>query len=256
MELTSGSARAELRPDRGALVTDWRVGGERVLFLDEATLIDVTKNVRGGIPLLFPFAGKPPPGSPLPQHGFARKRAWEVGATTSDSVDCVLRSDAETLAAWPYEFELRYRVQLTANQLLLEWRVHNRGAAPLPLHFGIHPYFQVGTKAGVQVEGAQGRAFDNTTGLERDVAQVDFAGGEVDLHFAAPASGHTVLERGDGRSVRLQWTPQFTRMVLWTLPGQPFVCVEPWTAPGAAPALHHVAAGQTERLAIELTFES
>jgi len=47
--------------------------------------------------------------------------------------------------------------------------------------------------------------------------------------------------------------PQFTTLVVWTLPGRDFVCVEPWTAPGGALATGlalPLAPGAVERLAV------
>lgn len=254
--LRVGASEAELAPSRGALVTRFAVDGEELLFLDAATLLDPSKNVRGGIPLLFPFAGKPPPGTSLPQHGFARRRPWEVLTATSDGtsawVECVLRDDAESRAAWPWAFELRYAVTLSEGGLSLEWTLFNRDPKPLPLHFGIHPYFLVGEKALVRVEGASGLAFDNRAQADRHVDTVDFSEGEVDLHFAAPASRRTRLERGLPPAVALEWSPQFDTLVLWTLPGQPFVCVEPWSGRGGVPATRFVDPGQGEHLSVVL----
>lgn len=254
--LRVGDSCAELAPTRGALVTAFSVGGDELLFLDEATLLDPSKNVRGGVPLLFPFAGKAPPGSPLPQHGFARRRPWEVLTATSNGerawVECVLRDDAESRAAWRWAFELRYAVTLSEGALTLEWALTNRDERPLPLHFGIHPYFRVGDKAAVRVAGASGLAFDNRAGEEREVDAVDFTAGEVDLHFEASPARHTVLERGVGRAVELEWSSQFDTLVLWTLPGQPFVCVEPWSGRGGQPATRVVAPGATEHLHVTL----
>ena len=55
--LTDEGSRAEIVPERGALVSRFIVEGEPILFLDESTLADPTKNVRGGIPVLFPAPG-------------------------------------------------------------------------------------------------------------------------------------------------------------------------------------------------------
>ena len=82
-------------------------------------------------------------------------------------------------------------------------------------------------------------------GVTRVVDAVDFSQGEVDLHFAARGGG-TVLERGDGSRVSLEWSEAFDTLVVWTLPGADFVCVEPWTARGAKPATRFVAAGKTD----------
>lgn len=258
--LTDGATSVEVAPSRGGLVTSLVVDGVPVLFLDEATLLDPSKNVRGGVPLLFPFAGKPPAGSALGQHGFARKLPWEVTSALSDEdtarLECRLTSTPQTRADWPFDFEVRLAVSLSASRLMLEWAFENKGSAPMPLHFGIHPYFQVVAKDRVRVPGASGRAFDNTLGVEREVSAVDFAAGEVDLHFTPWNAGGATLERGDGRRVRLSWTEQFGTLVLWTLPGQPFVCVEPWTSPGQAPARHSVGPGRTERLAVAVSLET
>ena len=258
--LTDGESLVEVAPSRGGLVTRFEVAGVPVLFMDEATLLDSAKNVRGGVPLLFPFAGKPPSGSTLGQHGFARKRSWDVTSAIADDatarLELRLASTPDTLADWPFPFEVRLAVSLFDARLMLEWAFHNPGPTPMPLHFGIHPYFCVAAKAAVRVTGATGRAFDNTLGAAREVSAVDFAAGEVDLHFTPFEAGGTTLHRGDGRKVKLAWTEQFGTLVLWTLPGQPFVCVEPWTAAGQAPARQHVAPGATERLAVAMSLDT
>lgn len=253
--LVNGSTSVEVVPARGGLVTSFVVDGQPVLFLDEATLVDPSKNVRGGVPLLFPFAGKAPVGSSLPQHGFARKLPWSVLSSDASQLTCQLVSTAETLAQWPFAFDLRFTVSLFERRLRLEWAFHNTGNAPMPLHFGIHPYFIVGSKAAVRVEGTTGVAFDNRLGAEREVSEVDFSGDEVDLHFNSFGASGTTLHRGDGRRVRLTWSPQFKTLVVWTLPGQPFVCVEPWTSPARAPARQTVESGATERLMVEMSVE-
>lgn len=257
--LIDGDAVAEVAPGRGGLVTRFAVGGDEVLFLDEGTFADPAKNVRGGVPVLFPFAGKPPTGSALPQHGFARRLAWTQTNATADAagarVECVLRDGDETRAAWPHPFTLTEVVRLADQRLTMEWHVHNRGDAPMPLHFGLHPYFRVGDKAAVRVDGASGPAFDNVAGKDTAIDRIDFSRGEVDLHFSPFRAGGTTLHRGDGSRLRLTWSEAFDTLVLWTLPGQPFVCVEPWTARGQRPAARSVAPGTTERLVVELTLE-
>jgi hypothetical protein len=66
----------------------------RVLFMDDETLRDPTKNVRGGVPVLFPTPGKlvddkwsyAGHSGSMKQHGFARSLPWELAATSD--VDC------------------------------------------------------------------------------------------------------------------------------------------------------------------------
>jgi galactose mutarotase-like enzyme len=60
LELSDDGARSAVSivPERGAIVTRFRARGRELLYLDDATLRDRTKNVRGGIPILFPSPGK------------------------------------------------------------------------------------------------------------------------------------------------------------------------------------------------------
>ena len=124
--LASGEVTAEVVPARGALVTALRIGGKDVLYLDQATLADPTKNVRGGIPLLFPFAGKLADetfaltGTKMKQHGFGRNRAWSVTERDATSVRMTLAADAETRAQWPYAFTAHHTVMLVPRGLQLE----------------------------------------------------------------------------------------------------------------------------------------
>ena len=59
-ELEDGSAgsKVSLLPARGAIVTSFRLEGRELLYLDETTLRDPKKNVRGGDPPPLPVAGK------------------------------------------------------------------------------------------------------------------------------------------------------------------------------------------------------
>src|SRR5262245_32617185 len=85
--------RATLAPFRGAITTALRLHGYELLYLDEATFLDPGKNVRGGIPVLFPTPGKLEDDrwqrdgrhGVLKQHGFARNCAWSVAASESAS---------------------------------------------------------------------------------------------------------------------------------------------------------------------------
>src|SRR5262245_48306902 len=82
--LTYGSAVAEVVPQRGGLVSRFCVGDEEILYMDPETLADRTKNVRGGIPVLFPVAGRlsgdrytrDGRSFPMRQHGLARLAPW------------------------------------------------------------------------------------------------------------------------------------------------------------------------------------
>ena len=69
--IVSGCTQAKIAPARGGLLTSFSVDNTEIFYLDRETFNDVIKNVRGGIPLLFPNAGPLKVSLyNLPQHGF------------------------------------------------------------------------------------------------------------------------------------------------------------------------------------------
>jgi galactose mutarotase-like enzyme len=228
-------------PSRGALVTHWQVGGRERLYLDESTLADPTKNVRGGIPLLFPSPGKLADGrfaragksGAMKQHGFARDLPWAVTRRSDASVSLALSSNDATRAVFAWDFAVALTLTLTAESIRLAVRVENTGKDPMPFGFGIHPYFPVHDKAHATISTAATRAFDNVTGKTGPFRGFDLAVGETDLHLIDHGSTDSTLA-ADGARVTLRTSPELGRWVVWTQPGKEFVCVEPWTAPGNA----------------------
>lgn len=215
--LQAGDALAEIVPERGAICSRLRLGGDELLYLDKATLDDPSKNVRGGIPVLFPIAGKPDAGSSLKQHGFARNLPWKALALDgSNRLECGLEHDG---------WEVLLAFTLSERALRLDANVHGDG----PFQLGFHPYFAVPDKAAARVETKATQVFDNRTGETRAFSVPDFTRGEQDLHLLDHDEAGTVLHRPPLADIQLSWSPEFRRMVMWTLPDKPFICVEPWT---------------------------
>jgi len=263
-ELRRGTTLAHVAPARGGIVTQFSVAGVEVLFLDQATFDDPAKNVRGGIPVLFPTPGKLAgdrwsygghTGS-LPQHGFARNRAWQV--VSAQPHQLVLRIEDAPEWPWPFVLELTYTVG--ERSLRIDQRVTNTGSEPMPFGLGFHPYFLVpdADKAGARIETAATRGFDNVTKQSVAFTTINLTAKEVDLHLD-PEQHHaatSALSWG-GRQLRLSGSPEFTRWVVWTLAGRDFVCLEPWTSPGDGlnqNDILRVEPGQTRLLFVELTY--
>src|ERR1700722_1244954 len=206
-----------LAPARGGMVTRFVAGAEPVLFLDETTLADPGKSVRGGIPILFPIAGKLPGDRyevggrtfPMKQHGFARDLPWAVlDESTTDGASGTpgLEPPHATRAPYPFEFALRYTYRLRGGVLSIEQRFENRGDTPMPLHPGLHPYFRVpdASKSGVRIDTDATRALDNRTGREVPVTlPIELAGREVDLFLLDHHPRQTTLHRPSLAAVRI-----------------------------------------------------
>lgn len=275
--LKVGHAVAEIAPSRGGLVTRFAVGDDEILYLDPRTLTPQPgqgpPKVRGGIPVLFPIAGRlagdrftvpfvddlgagagrgPAPSFPMRQHGLARLAPWSVSDVAQAHLTMEFRSGPQTRVNFPYDFVLRMTVDLERaghRTLALELEVENLGKQPMPVHLGLHPYFLLPEtdKAQARLEiahesSAESPAVNNVTGETVHYAgSPDFAGPELDLHLTGVATETATLHvpgttpSGAPKSPRvLAWSDLFSTVVLWSVAMSDFVCVEPWSAPGNA----------------------
>ena len=243
IELVNGESRATISSTRGGLTSRFAVGGREVLYLDAATLADPTKNVRGGIPVLFPTPGKLRDDrwryaayeGCLPQHGFARREPWHV--LEQHAHELVLRLDQPATPDWPWPCSLQIRYVLSGATLRLEPSVTNRGSTDMPFGLGFHPYFAVAQadKAKMRIPTQARRAWDNVQQRSIELASpIDLAAKEVDLHLEDHGSSRAQLVWGDRRTVTLSASAELSRWVIWTLADRDFVCLEPWTCPGDA----------------------
>jgi galactose mutarotase-like enzyme len=250
IRVLSDDTIVEVAPDRGGLITRWSVSGREHLYLDEATLLDRTKSVRGGVPVLFPTPGKlvgdawswrGKSGS-LKQHGFARNLAWSVVERGPGAhLRMRIEDDASTIANFPWRFTFELDITIVNTSVRIAGAITNRGDAsegPMPCGYGFHPYFPVSIadKARAKITSDATRAFDNRTGrdVDFDATKLDLGGDEVDLHLLDHHGTKSALIIPGAPSVALEGSAHFRRWVVWTLPQKPFVCLEPWSCPGDA----------------------
>lgn len=256
-----------IAPHRGAIVTSFCVKACELLYLDAATFDDPAKNVRGGIPVLFPSPGKLDGDKfrshgregAMKQHGFARTLPWTLASEPTPSTAILaLESSEATLPQYPWRFRAELEFVLQATRLRITTRVHNTDDAPLPFGLGFHPYFQVIDKTKVQIATNASLAFDNVIKKTQLFGGFDLTQPEVDLHLLDHKGPSTTLHRCDGSTLELRASPEFALWVVWTLAGKDFVCLEPWTS--AANALNNgdrlltLEPGQTRELWMEIEF--
>jgi galactose mutarotase-like enzyme len=241
IELVDGVARAEVVPERGAIVSRFDVADVPILCIDRATLEDPTKNVRGGVPFLFPTAGRLEGdryrGREMKQHGFARNMPFAVTRRETHSVTLSLGANDESRARFPFEFRIELTISVSGSvsgsELCIAQRYQNLGAERMPLHVGFHPYFFIpdAEKRRVTIETHATRAFDNAQKRAVPFAGFDFTRPEVDLHLDDHGGSRASLRRPGVPTVEVEGSPEFGHWVVWALAGKDFICVEPWTAP-------------------------
>lgn len=232
----------EIIPERGGIVTRWRVKGQEIFYLDEARLADPGLTVRGGIPILFPICGNLPDNTytyngqtyTLKQHGFARELPWAVvdQATDRGSITLSLTSTDQTRAVYPFDFQLLFTYTLDGNKLVVHQRYENHSHAAMPFSAGFHPYFQVLDKTQLEVDIPATHLLDQPTKTTRPFNGIfDFEQDEIDVAFTELSSQSAkVTDRAQGLRITLTQNDEFSIMVFWTVKGKPFYCLEPWTA--------------------------
>lgn len=231
-----------IAPHRGAIVTSFRIGERELLYLDESTFDDMSKNVRGGIPVLFPSPGKLGNDSwqrdghagEMKQHGFARTLPWSVAMHSAAAATLALESSSATLAQYPWPFSTEIHFLLRGRCLRITTRVRNTGTSAMPFGLGFHPYFAVTDKSKADVTTNATHAYDSVAKRTIAFTGFDLTVPEVDMRLLDHTRCDSTLDFGDGTRVVVRASPEFTQWVVWTLAGKPFVCLEPWTAPGNA----------------------
>jgi galactose mutarotase-like enzyme len=227
-------------PDRGGLITNWVSDGEEILYFDEKRFIDKTKSIRGGIPILFPICGNLSTSCSLfgkdylqlTQHGFARDLKWQYSFNKNKkSLSLFLNESKKTKKYYPFDFELRIEVTLKINCLEFEITINNKTDIPMPVNFGLHPYFNISDFKNlefidypVNCQNQEKNIISNTSDeLENLNLGVDL------LMYSSGKSTYqdTIFKR----QVTLNHPYPFDLNVIWSDPTRRMICLEPWTSP-------------------------
>lgn len=227
IEIRSGTVSAKIAPARGALVTNLTVNGKDILYLDRATFDDAPKNVRGGIPVLFPYAGKLVDGTfnhantKMNQHGFGRNKAWTVLEQKPDLLRVSLSPDDETLAVYPFKFSAEQRYTILPRGLLVELLITNDHSAPMPVSPGWHPYFNCPAAKKPEVLCDAPGFVPGSTPNDK----------EFDFGVNAPSDGRVTVKGIEFGTLSLSFDPVMRHVQFWSPPGKDFICVEPFNGP-------------------------
>jgi galactose mutarotase-like enzyme len=215
----------------------------------------------GRAPLLFPIVGRVPDDRythdgaayELPRHGFARRRAFEVIRQAPALARLRLLADAETRAVYPFDFVLEAEFEIAGAELRTTISIANRGPTAMPATFGFHPAFRwplpgAGERGDhliifEQDEPAPMRRLDAAGLLEPERLPTPIAGRRLPLSDALFANDALIFDAPRSRSLRyggaagpaltISWTGT-PHLGIWTRPGAPYVCIEPWCAMSAA----------------------
>lgn len=249
LTLSSGALTAQIDP-LGAQLSSVRDPAGRELLWDGDPAF-----WSGRAPLLFPIVGSLAGGVyrvagktyALPRHGFARRRPFEVLSASADTALLRLKADAQTLTVYPFEFALLMRFEVTGATLRVSASVENQGEVPMPASFGYHPAFRWPLPFG-SARAAHDILFDHEE--PAPIRRIDGAGLVTPVRHPTPIHARRLLLADElfredavildalqsqgltygsdtGPRLRLQF-PDTPYLGLWSKPGAPFICIEPW----------------------------
>lgn len=252
----------------GAHVTHFQKPGEPpLLFLSEESRFEPGVPIRGGIPIIFPWFGKPAnkPG----QHGFVRNRSWTLKEITT--TDAGIITARLMLPPCPElgdgDIAVEYAVTVS-DTLSAELTVTNRSALAYAFENCLHTYFSIGDINTLKVVGLQGVTYlDSLDGHQRKTEAPEVIGfvGEVDRTYVNTPHRVEIHDSVLSRVIRVEKTGSASTVVWnpWiakakTMPDfgneeyQRMVCVESGNV-----AENHItlAPGTTAALAVKLSSE-
>lgn len=255
-------------------------GGEiEVLWAEDGFETGAGRPSGSGIPILFPFPGRiggttleyggrtyrleAGDGRGNAIHGFVLNRPWRVIERSDQHVVGQFQASVDEPAlgeCWPGDFRITVAYRLAGNALAIEARLENPGDTPLPMGFGVHPYFRVPfAAAGVVNREAADRCRVRVPAAEYwELAEmlatggrlpaadrgslasgIDFADTNFDdvfttLGFDGDWCTATISDPARGRTLRVSFDRAFRECVVYNPPHREAICIEPYTCvPGA-----------------------
>ena len=209
-------------------------------------------------PVLFPFVGKVNGGEyrvngqtyTMGQHGFARDMDFQLKDQTETTITFELRSSEETMAKYPFAFQLEIRYVLAGDVLEVHWKVTNPAAETMYYSIGAHPAFSVDAAQKEAYRVRLGNADQTlsyiyidpeTAGADWEHVQELALDGDGSVQAKKELFEKDALIFDDGQITEASIvTPEGETMVTVRCPGFPsfglwspskdagFICLEPW----------------------------
>jgi len=247
--LSSATLHAEINPVGAQLCVLRDANGRDLLWNGDPAVWT------GRAPILFPIVGELAGGHyrlgdhaySLSRHGFARGKSFNVVAATATTATFRLQADETTLRLYPFQFELDVRFALNGATLAVTTAVRNLADANMPASFGYHPGLRWPLPYGRERsahfiefatdEPAPIRRLNNTGLLSPDPLPTPVSNRRLVLEdglftndaviFDQVRSRSVTYGANEGPRIRVGF-PDSPYLGIWTKPGAPFICIEPW----------------------------
>lgn len=201
-------------------------------------------------PVLFPIVGTLKDNTytinskeyQLPRHGFARDMDFQLIEKTENSAVFSLKSDAETLKKYPFEFELQLIYTLENSTLNIGYKVINNSKTKMPFSIGAHPAialpeefenyaFEFEKEEVLKYYILENDLISNKTEILKtteNLIPLNYKLFENDaLIFKSLESNSLTILENSKPYIKFDFK-DFPSLGIWTKDQAPFVCIEPW----------------------------
>ena len=208
-------------------------------------------------PVLFPIVGKLKRNQTIIngrtyeilQHGFARDMEFEPVTKLDNFHSYVLKSNKYTMARYPFDFELYNTYRQEENKLIFIYKVINTGKSNMPIGLGSHPAFKIDQddlkRGNYYLEFAEEETRAHFLYLIDGLVGTEYAKNILEGNRRISLNEHTfdndaIIVKGiqnkkislkNSRTRKTVLTMDFNGwpyLGIWSKPGAPFICLEPW----------------------------
>ena len=208
-------------------------------------------------PVLFPIVGKLKRNQTIIngrtyeilQHGFARDMEFEPVTKLDNFHSYVLKSNKYTMARYPFDFELYNTYRQEENKLIFIYKVINTVNSNMPIGLGSHPAFKIDQddlkRGNYYLEFAEEETRAHFLYLIDGLVGTEYAKNILEENRRISLNEHTfdndaIIVKGiqnkkislkNSRTRKTVLTMDFNGwpyLGIWSKPGAPFICLEPW----------------------------
>ena len=208
-------------------------------------------------PVLFPIVGKLKQNRTIingrtyemSQHGFARDMEFEPITKLDNFHSYVLRSNPSTMVKYPFEFSLYITYRTDGNKLTTIYKVVNDGDNNMPFGIGGHPAFKIDMEDLLNEEyylefdqdedkihffflfdGLVGTEYAKNIMIDKRRIKItkDTFNNDAVIMKGITSNKISLKRRRGNKTLLTMDFEGFPYLGIWSKPGAPFLCIEPW----------------------------
>lgn len=179
----------------------------------------------------------------MPKHGFARRAKFDVETVADNTASFLLSSDNCPQDNYPFKYEFRIIYTLVGKKVNVEYNIRNLTDGDMYFSVGAHEAYHC--PEGIanyeiifdkkenldayQLEGPLLSFETKSYGSDTNLLQLDDSLFKNDCLIFKNLNSHSVVLRNKttDQKIKVDFN-DFPFLLVWTVPGAPFICIEPW----------------------------